>query len=304
MITYVKLDLFQSPAHVIVNTVNTVGVMGKGIAKTFKEVYPEMFKEYQKLCEKKLLAVGKLWIYKTSNKWVLNFPTKKHWRSPSKIEYIEAGLKKFVQYYEEKGIDSIAFPPLGCGNGGLNWEHEVKPLMEKYLKDLPIDIYIHLPPTELKNVKKEHLNIKEIKSWLLSQPNTLSFYEVWEDISNVIIRENSIVANKQRYTLNMLERDEHSFIQFVIGEQIEEIAKEQLNDVWDYLRSMGVCTRKSIPSQLASKSNFVFNLLNKLPYIEPLEVVHGINNTDDNVEIGIRLVPVHDNNSYQGELML
>lgn len=76
MITYVKMNIFESPAQVIVNTVNTVGVMGKGIAKQYKTLYPEMFKEYQKFCEAKLLDVGKLWIYKTENKWVLNFPTK------------------------------------------------------------------------------------------------------------------------------------------------------------------------------------------------------------------------------------
>ncbi len=143
MINYVKMDLFQSPAHVLVNAINTDGVMGKGIAKTFKSIYPEMFKQYQYYCEKDMLAVGKLWVYKTPNKWVLNFPTKIYWRNPSKLEYIEAGLQKFFETYEERGIDSIAFPPLGCGNGGLDWESQVKPLMEKYLKDLPIDIYIH-----------------------------------------------------------------------------------------------------------------------------------------------------------------
>lgn len=77
MITYVKMDIFESPAQVIVNTVNTVGVMGKGIAKKYKVLYPEMFREYQKFCEMKLLEVGKLWIYKSENKWILNFPTKK-----------------------------------------------------------------------------------------------------------------------------------------------------------------------------------------------------------------------------------
>lgn len=145
MITYVKMNIFESPAQVIVNTVNTVGVMGKGIAKQFKEFYPEMFMEYQRFCELKLLEVGKLWIYKTENKWNLNFPTKKHWRNPSKIDYIEEDLQKFVANYKEKGIRSISFPPLGCGNGGLNWEKEVKPLMEKYLKNLDIDIFIHVP---------------------------------------------------------------------------------------------------------------------------------------------------------------
>ena len=87
MITYVACDLFLSPARVLVNTVNTVGVMGKGIAKDFKQIYPEMFREYQLLCENNWFDIGKLWLYKTQNKWILNFPTKRHWRQPSRPEY-------------------------------------------------------------------------------------------------------------------------------------------------------------------------------------------------------------------------
>ena len=144
MITYVVGDLFTSPAKVLVNTVNTVGVMGKGIAKDFKRVYPEMFAEYQAHCEHGLLDTGKLWLYKTPHKWILNFPTKKHWRKPSKLEYIEAGLRKFADTYDAKGIVSISFPMLGCGNGELDWERQVQPLMDEILRPLPIDIYIHL----------------------------------------------------------------------------------------------------------------------------------------------------------------
>ena len=143
MLTYVSGNLFDSPAQVLVNTVNTVGIMGKGIARDFKEAYPEMFGEYQQLCKQGELSIGQLWIYRTPDKWILNFPTKVHWRQPSKIEYIEAGLKTFTIIYADLGIRSIAFPELGCGNGGLDFESQVKPLMEKYLSELPIDITIY-----------------------------------------------------------------------------------------------------------------------------------------------------------------
>ncbi len=99
MITYIKGNIFDSPAQVLVNTVNTVGVMGKGIAKEFKRIYPDMFVKYRELCENKKLSVGQLWLYKTTNKLILNFPTKKHWRFPSKTEYIETGLKKFAEIH-------------------------------------------------------------------------------------------------------------------------------------------------------------------------------------------------------------
>ncbi len=144
MINYVSGNIFESHARVLVNPVNTIGVMGKGLAKEFKKIYPEMFQQYQSLCEKKMFTVGQLWLYKTPHKWVLNFPTKKHWQQPSKIEYIEAGLQKFAKSYAEKGITSIAFPTLGCGNGELDWETDVHPLMKKYLNKLPIKVYIHL----------------------------------------------------------------------------------------------------------------------------------------------------------------
>jgi len=184
MITYVVGDLFKSPARVLVNTVNTVGVMGKGIAKDFKKVYPDMFKQYQVICENKQLDIGKLWLYKTNHKWIMNFPTKKHWRSPSQPEYIEAGLRKFVLSYAEKGITSISFPMLGCGNGELSWENEVRPLMEKYLDSLPIDIFVHIYKHDLKAA--EHRDIGAIQKWLRSEPGSLSFTEVWDDLLSTL----------------------------------------------------------------------------------------------------------------------
>lgn len=146
MIKYVRGDLLKSPAQVLVNTVNTVGVMGAGIALQFKEQYPEMFQKYQLLCKKKLLDIGKLYLWKptnTSSKEILLFPTKKHWLNLSELNWIEAGLQKFVENYERLNIKSIAFPKLGCGNGGLSW-HNVKPSMEKYLGPLPIEIYVYI----------------------------------------------------------------------------------------------------------------------------------------------------------------
>lgn len=143
-----KGNIFNSKAQTIVNTVNCVGVMGKGIALVFKLRYPKMFDEYVSLCKRHLISPGKLWIYKgePDAPWVLNFPTKFHWKYPSKIEYVESGLQKFVDTYEEKGITSIAFPMLGTHNGGLD-KDEVQVLMEKYLNkcDIPIEIYDYDP---------------------------------------------------------------------------------------------------------------------------------------------------------------
>lgn len=106
MIIYTKNNLFKSPAKVLVNTVNTVGVMGKGIALEFKRLYPDMFHQYQRYCENGQLSIGKLWLYKSPTKWILNFPTKQDWRNKSKIEYLEAGLKKNLL----KTINDLGLP--------------------------------------------------------------------------------------------------------------------------------------------------------------------------------------------------
>lgn len=143
MLQYVSGDLFLSEAQTLVNPVNTVGVMGKGIALLFKNQYPDMFDSYKTLCKNGLLEIGKPCLWKSPEKQILLFPTKKHWRSASKIEYIESGLKYFVGTYEDWQITSVAFPMLGCGNGGLDW-NDVKPLMEKYLKPLPINVRIYI----------------------------------------------------------------------------------------------------------------------------------------------------------------
>lgn len=142
MLTYLYSSLFESPAQTLVNTVNTEGVMGKGVAKRFKEEYPAMFKEYEKLCESGALRVGRLHLWKGEQNWILNFPTKTTWRKPSSLEYVATGLDTFRSTYEELGITSVAFPPLGCGNGELDWQR-VKPLMESYLDNLSIPVYIH-----------------------------------------------------------------------------------------------------------------------------------------------------------------
>ena len=138
-------NIFDSMAETLVNTVNCVGVMGKGIALEFKNRYPGMYETYVDLCKNKQLQPGIPYYYSDLlGNSILLFPTKDHWRSPSKMSYVEDGLDWFRDHYQELGITSIAFPPLGCGNGGLDW-FDVGPLMVKKLQDLPIEIEIYAP---------------------------------------------------------------------------------------------------------------------------------------------------------------
>jgi len=136
-----KGNIFTTKCQTIVNTVNCVGVMGAGIAYEFRLRYPNMFEKYKTICENKQLDIGKLWIYSSDDKKVLNFPTKYHWKYLSKEEYLHKGLKKFVETYKEKNISSIAFPLLGADKGGLEKENVLK-IMEFYLSQCDIDIEI------------------------------------------------------------------------------------------------------------------------------------------------------------------
>lgn len=139
-------DLLSSPAHCLVNTVNCVGVMGKGLALQFKQRYgARLMDRYVEVCKAGLLKPGVLqWSPQSDGHLICNFPTKVDWRNPSRLLWVQDGLTKFVASYEQRGITSVAFPPLGCGNGGLDWE-EVGTMMTHFLRALPIEVHIYIP---------------------------------------------------------------------------------------------------------------------------------------------------------------
>ncbi len=292
MITYVVGGLFQSPARVLVNTANTVGVMGKGIALEFKRIYPEMFAEYQVLCEKKQLNIGQLWLYKTPHKWILNFPTKKHWRLPSRPEYIEAGLKKFVEIYAEQGITSISFPLLGCGNGELDWESVVKPLMERYLKKLPIETFIHLDRSNPFFVP-EARDSEAIKFWLRSEPESLAFTEVWDDLRSVLQSQTVFQTLANQTTFRATVKTQPSGIAIETEKDRFFIDSEALLDLWQQIRGLGFCMAQNMPSGLDSLAEYVVALMAKLTYLKPVLLSRDYTaiNRDKKHAIGLQLIP-------------
>jgi O-acetyl-ADP-ribose deacetylase (regulator of RNase III) len=158
MITYTTGNLLEAPADALVNTVNTVGVMGKGIALMFKERFPQNMDAYAKACKVGAVKTGKMFITEPQElvgpRWIVNFPTKQHWKANSKIEWIEEGLIELRHFLIKNKVRSIAIPPLGAGNGGLNWA-DVKPKIEAALGDLnDVNILIYEPSVEYQNVAK------------------------------------------------------------------------------------------------------------------------------------------------------
>lgn len=158
MIFFTQGNLLEADADALVNTVNTVGIMGKGIALMFKERFPENFLAYEAACKAKAFHVGEMLVTRQARldgpKWIINFPTKQHWRNPSKMEWIEEGLRDLARVIIENGITSVALPPLGSGNGGLKWE-QVKGKVVTALSGLDgVNIVVYEPTREYQNVAK------------------------------------------------------------------------------------------------------------------------------------------------------
>ena len=287
MITYVVCDLFRSPARVLVNTVNTVGVMGKGIAKDFKTIYPEMFAHYQEICESGSFDIGNLWLYKTTNKWILNFPTKRHWRQPSRPEYIEAGLRKFVQVYPDYGITSVSFPLVGCGNGELDWETQVRPLMEQYLSELPITVFVHRQDLQ-DPFEPEHRNIKVMREWLRAEPHSLAFSEVWDDICSLSGNWTEFARPDTGERFGVKVGEEAEGLTIDLGREEQHIPSEAFLELWQQVRHSGFVSGQHLPYGLDAWPQYILPIMAKLPYVK-LVTMAGQYSKGVPQELGLRL---------------
>lgn len=263
MIIYLHTNLFDSPAQTLVNTVNTVGVMGKGIALEFKTRFPDMFEAYKLACEDGELTVGKLHIWRTSTPWVLNFPTKTTWRKPSTLDYIERGLETFCKNYRKAGITSISFPPLGCGNGQLNW-NDVRPLMERYLSGLEIDIYIHDKQVS-PFFSAEHL----VKAWEMLPP---TFDEFARDIHAEIHESKgqfrTLVTNAE-----FVATSHSDGIEIKAAEKTHFVPTEYFEWAWSALQTKILTADIFSDAEFRASRPYLFAILAGLPYVR-LAVVH------------------------------
>ena len=160
MITYTQGNLLEAKAEALVNTVNTVGVMGKGIALMFKERFADNYQRYAAACKAKQVRTGKMYVTEVREldgpRWVINFPTKQHWKPPSRMEWIVEGLRDLRRFLLENKVKSVAIPPLGAGNGGLNWA-AVREEIDLALSDLnDVEILVFEPTQKYQNVAKRN----------------------------------------------------------------------------------------------------------------------------------------------------
>lgn len=180
-------NLLESSAQTLVNTVNTVGVMGKGIALEFKKWFPEMHRDYVERCAAGSVKLGEPYLYRSViPPWILNFPTKDHWRSVSRLSDIVAGLEYLERHYRQWGITSLAVPPLGCGYGGLDW-HVVGPTLYRHLKrlDIPVELYAPhgTPPSEM---NEAFLDQPEMRAPIAAEQSARRLSPSWIALAEIL----------------------------------------------------------------------------------------------------------------------
>ena len=280
-------NLFTSPAHVLVNT---VGVMGKGIAREFKRVYPDMFETYRRYCEERTLTIGRMYLHKTPHKWVLNFPTKSHWRSRSRLRYIERGLRAFRQTYLEMGVRSIAFPAPGCGNGQLDYDKQVRPLMEEYLSSLSIPVFIYLPRST--TAALEHRDAMQVARWLRSVPAALHFDEVWRDLLTIIKTTATFSTLSKGASCHAelpSEANGRPELRIRAANKSYYCSDEVLLGFWQQLRDYGFVHRSIVPSHYRVSN--LMPVFAELPYVDTVTVSESSRRLRSQPEVGLQVVP-------------
>lgn len=259
MLVYLESDLFTSPAQTLVNPVNSVGIMGKGLARTFKQRYPRMFEEYRRVCEAGSLRPGTFMLWRGADRWVLNFPTKTTWKLPSKLEYIEAGLERFVATYDELGVTSISFPPLGCGNGQLDWR-TVQPVMERHLGGLPIPVYVHVRQVGAEFVP-EHLEVAA------PVPTASGYGEFLRDLRELTAAVGARFATLDRGAQFGARLAEEGRLTIEGPEGDEVIPAEALENAWSSLQSGLLIADSQGERGSLRRSGYLLGVLAELPYV-------------------------------------
>lgn len=215
MIEHHKGDLLAAEAEALVNTVNTVGVMGKGVALQFKKAFPDNFKAYQRACKAHEVVPGKMFVFETGQlagpRLIINFPTKRHWKGKARIGDVAAGLADLVDVLRQFGVESVALPPLGCGNGGLDWS-DVQPMIETALTAVDTRVLLYLPgpppAAELQQTRTKRPGMTRVRAVLLA---AFGAYRI--DPSATLTR---LVAQKLAYLLQV--EGEPLGLDFVKGE--------------------------------------------------------------------------------------
>jgi hypothetical protein len=250
----------------------------------FKRLYPAMHEQYQQLCEHQRLQIGDLWLYKTPHKWILNFPTKAHWRDAVQLENIEQGLQKFAATYAEQGITSVSFPLLGSGLGGLDWEAEVHPLLEQYLQPLPIPVFIHIHEPDDRFATQP--DDAALAAWLHGIPRIPEFSVVWANLLAMAWQEPDLKTLDDDQPFQVKLNADRRLLVMRRDQPVQEFSASLLADVWAMICAAGYAMPGDFPGSAAHSSPLV-SLLARLDYLRPVWLAR----VDEPRVVGLHLVP-------------
>ncbi len=240
MVRFVQGNLFESRAEALVNTVNCVGVMGKGIAYQFKRAYPEMFKDYQRRCKIGQIRTGEVTSYRERGKVIVNFPTKDHWKARSQLNDVEAGLSALREFIVREKLKSIAIPPLGCGNGGLAWA-DVRERIEQQLRDLPgVDVEVYEP-------------VGQFSSSVAEEPRLSLGHFILVGLRAELQEPKKLVLQKAAYFFNVFAGEEYFRFKAYRYGPYSSALDPMFKTIKDYLEFTGVPRTRLVELGLTTK---------------------------------------------------
>ncbi len=281
MMNFQTGNILNSSAQCLVNTVNCEGYMGKGIAYQFKEKFPENNKNYVKACKNGSLSIGKILFYSEDEKIIANFPTKDKWREKSEYSYIERGLVELKIGLLERKIKSVAIPPLGCGNGGLDW-NKVKQMILEKMSALPLDVIVYEPSknftqkTEIPKMSASHLILMKLKDEILPE------------------QFNKFRLQKAAYFLNIFSgTDYFKFEEYKFGPYAHsiEILSQQINSFQNAYNVSTAEAEKILYSNIVSDSVKTTVEKFKYPIHQATEFVNSISSNHE-LEIAATIVSI------------
>lgn len=272
MITTIYGDLFASPARVLLNPVNTVGTMAAGLADEFRQIYPDMFAQYQAYCENDALSIGQVFLYRTAHKWILNVPIKKHYRASVRLDGVAQALQKIATVYADQGITSLSMPVPGVGDGVTH--AEVFPLLESYLGHLPLMVYVHLPADPRLPEQRHH--ITTVSRWLHGTPRDIPFETFVRGVGSLARRHPAMrtLLDERPFTLQFRQEDvpprRMSLRVTSDGQETFFLPISMLRDLWQYLILAGYAHPANLPSGMDAIGAELMTLVSRLSYVRPV----------------------------------
>jgi O-acetyl-ADP-ribose deacetylase (regulator of RNase III) len=271
MLITVETEIFHSPARVLVNPVNTAGVMSSGVSAEFKRFFPDAFSRYRSLCEAGQIEPGRLFFYRADFRTVLHLPIKRHWRTTSTAEIVETGLQKLAAIWADQGIHTLAIPRFA--EGELDWDTVIRPMLEIYLAPLPIPVYLHhqsMPDTRR--------SIRQIDQSLNQPSQYLPFNRIWKDLGRIVRRTYGQFTTEDHRSYTVAFQDGARYSRLVItpdGETSVSVGAPSLTELWDMLQSARMLLPSQFPSGLEAIAPYLIPLLAKTDYMRVVRAAMG-----------------------------